>query len=61
MNKDAQNSISEGSPNRAKKGAFFPRDLECSEFMILGNLESDALSQVSLPALLSSEVITKYA
>ena len=27
INKDAQDSISEGSPNRAKKGDFFPGDL----------------------------------
>ena len=27
MNKDSQDSTSEGSPNRAKKGVFFPRDL----------------------------------
>ena len=44
MNKDAQNSINEGSPNQAKKGTFFPRDLWCSEFLFW-NLESNALSQ----------------
>ena len=59
MTKDAQNSISEGGPNRAKKGGSSPRDFQCSEFLTL-EPESTALSQVSLPTLLSSEVTTRY-